>query len=194
MQFNKTLSFLTLIFAVCGCSTISGAQKNSMLDFQKVQSINLGTTQNVVQDLLGHPSQVLQISSPENEVVWLYQAGKYNATRASFVFNTTSGILLSKTWEVRADDPEQKLERALQHFQDAKFTLREEEWINPHAAPDEIYYENRNVGIVIEVRKLRQEVAAITWLDPKSRSVAKNMQQPCVKFQKAIGLISCKAD
>ena len=122
-------------------------------------------------------------------ISWLYQEGPSHGARISFTFDKKNHDLLSKTFEVRSDDPEIDVDTVKAKYKALK--KRELAWTNPHIAPDEVCFENELKGISIEMRKTRREVAAITWYDPKIRPVALAAPDKCVKYTESSGLISC---
>ena len=132
-------------------------------------------------------------SGETHESVWIFN-DQHSLQRATLIFDSDSNNLLSKSWTVTDGDDEQTLERLQKRYSSAHFTRRDVEWTNPHIAPDEVYFEDNEQGISIEMSLSKNKVSSISWFDPKVRELAKEntaeKKQPYRVYQKPNGLIS----
>lgn len=183
-------SFLLIVLsATSNCKTLSSSKVDSSeaIQLSKLEKIPLNSTQEEVEGILGKPRERVSIADSAEDVGWVYFDDK-NEDRATLVFNKSTRKLGAKTWLVKDGDSERRVEVALKRYPSARFKKREAEWVNPHIAPDEYYYEDPDLNLSIEVRFTRNEVTFISWYLPDYAPKPKK----CVKFQTSNGLISCK--
>ncbi len=186
-SYLKFFLILSLFIASCKSTPPSLA---TTLSFSLVEQIKLDSKKETIEQILGKPTQILPVASLIGEIAWLYAETKRNLIRATLVFNIKSEKLISKTWEIYDGYLEQNIDALLKKFPNAKFKRQNAKWINPHIAPDEAYYEDHNLGLSIEIRRLRNEARSITWTMPGAPIDKREVV--CEKFQKKSGLVSCK--
>ena len=93
--------------------------------------------------------------------------------KTSFSFDAKTDKLLGVNWNVGDGDREQNLDFAKSKFKTAHFFKREAEQICSHFSPDEVYFEDKKLGLSITWRKTRKEVESISWgIQDNSRAVA----------------------
>lgn len=190
MARNTKLKFVisSIIFGLAVSPHSDATERQLAPTLKQVESLEIGkTTRDGIKALWGSPYRI--VAKERGLVVWFYLNKDSTAQKASFNFNE-AGILRTKLYLVDDEEPESQVEAVFKHYPNSKFRRYEAEWINPHSAPDEIYYEDEKAGLLIEVHKTRNEVWSISWADPKSRKVAeKTEKQQYKKFQKENGLI-----
>ncbi len=135
--------------------------------------------QDSVQSSFGRPDIVMQIDDSK-DVAWIFKDLKTGYQRLALVFNDQKK-LQSAVWMVSADEPEVNLENSQKRFPSAKFVAQDAPWENPHAAPDERFYVDREKGISITYRKTRKEVESISWFNPNSKQSSD--RKPAVKYE-----------
>ncbi len=114
---------------------------------------------------------------------WLYLEGKYNATRLSLNFDSSTGLLQTIGWFVRENDLEAELEQSKARYETASFLSKEAEWVNSHAGPDDIYFSDQNMGLEIQYGKNRQKVKSITWRSPEAMRDISEVTLKTIKYE-----------
>ncbi|KYG61744.1 hypothetical protein AZI85_05830 [Bdellovibrio bacteriovorus] len=126
---------------------------------------------------LGSPN--MKVSLPDNETAWIYLNKESKSTRLSIIFDTPKSVIKSIHWFASSTDPEVQLNTAKKQFANDTFTAASSSWINPHASPDEVIYNNADSTVHIALRKSRNEVSAIS----KSDGSAVADRKPASKFE-----------
>ncbi len=121
----------------------------------------------------GEPNKKISVPGSIDEEIWIYFRGKFKAIpRLSLVFDKSNGLLQELTWNVQPGDTEYNLAEAKKRYPNAHFSSHPSEQTNPHFIPDEIIYSDNNLGIEISYKEATTRVESITWINPKSRSIA----------------------
>lgn len=166
--------------ALCICITLSSmlclgaadrAKKPLTLEgMQRIQPSM--TTKKTVRLLLGAPSEIVTLVPMETSKggeLWEYDEGGFN--RLSIHFEPGKDALNYWIWSVVEGDPEQNIKIAMSRFRGGTWIPETEEWINPHAAPNDCYFEDKKTGLSIKYNLRRREVFSISKSSP-SRTVS----------------------
>ncbi len=157
-----TLS-LSLITSSCKSSKISHEAKVNALNLQEVEKISLGSHQDKILQLFGDPDIQEDVADNSEETAFIYINKNSTLYRTLLFFNKTTKKLTAKTWLAEETDPEINVQYTLKKFPTAHFKTREGPWLNEHAASDDIFYEDKKLGLRIQVRQHRNEIYSITW-------------------------------
>ena len=181
---NKNISVflaMTLVFLM-SCTSLSHKNKH-VLKLENVEKLKVAKTSRAeAQTLLKKPDKILLLKESSEEI-WLYLEGKYNATRLSLNFDSSTGLLQTIGWFVRENDLEAELEQSKARYETASFLSKEAEWVNSHAGPDDIYFSDQNMGLEIQYGKNRQKVKSITWRSPEAMRDISEVTLKTIKYE-----------
>ena len=116
-----------MFFGVVGCQGLqTNSSHRSELSLSIAEEIHVGKTkQNEIIVRLGKPDRIIDLKDTNlggQGKIWAYFEGSVQSEgRISFSFPSNSEIVDSISWDVRASDPEQKLENELSHFKGTTF-------------------------------------------------------------------------
>lgn len=165
----RFLSFF-LVFGLAGCQGLqTSSTTRPELSLSIAEEMHVGKTkQSEILARLGTPDRIIDLNDTNlggQGKIWAYFAdGIRSAGRISFSFPANSEIVDSISWDVREGDPEQKLDNALSRFKGANFVMaRPKYWDNPHASPDEVFYNDLKSGLTITYLKTPKEVISLSW-------------------------------
>lgn len=180
---------LFLVFVLSCSMTSKKPYSNSdtqKLTLDLLEKIDLNSTAQRVKGLFGKPSE--ETIYRKNWTAWTYK--EKGLGRITLVFENAQGKLVSKTWFIRPGEKEASIENSLNRYPQAKFKKRNAPWINPHYGPDEIYYEDSDLNLSIEVSQRRNEVNSISWRQKNKLPSLRG----CRKVPLENGLVSCVPD
>lgn len=170
MRFNL-LILIAAVFSY-GCATSKPtihSENAKQLSLEKVETLEIArSSPEEIKLLFGEPYKAVQ--SVEGST-WLYLNAQSTGQKAAFKF-TSANTLASIHWIVYDEDAEKNLAVVKRRYPKANFQKRELDWINPHIAPSEVYFQDEKLGISIEVNKYRGGVTSIGWYNPSARTLA----------------------
>jgi hypothetical protein len=95
---------------------------------------------------------------------WLYFEGtRRDVPRLALAFNPDTRILEAITWNVRAADPEIKLDNVMARYKGTHFVGEDLPWTNPHIAPEEVLFRGEATGVQILYLKYSKRVDSLSW-------------------------------
>jgi len=163
--------YLPVLVCLWGCSS---ASVNGTSISNDKRTLSLGTLSALVIGTSSREDIVASIGNPDKRIIipesdgkletWQFFDGEIKVTpRASLVIDIQSGKITAMTWQVRSGEPEEKLEVAKNKIGPGTFQVKESEWINSHAASDELIYTNKKAGGSVIFSKTPKRVEFITW-------------------------------
>ncbi len=146
------------------------------LSFEHVSTLPIGENSRMIEQKIGKSTNIYE---DERTVKWLYAQDNYN--KAVILINHSTGKIISKFWSVKDGEKERDLNYMLSYYPQAHFEKRDSKFIHPHKGkPTEVWFEDRSLGVFIEVSKASQVVEAIYWCAANVPLSTEN----CIKNQK----------
>jgi hypothetical protein len=176
MNLRSVAFSLLSLQLLTGCVALNSTDRENgvALKLSAIKKVKAGkTTKAEIEEWFGKADSIVPAENRKGE---FYHYKERTLERASFYFPSGSNTVDTISWEVFDEDPEQDLRTALQTYPDAKWEVKTVDWVNPHALPDECYFQDKRLGISIEFRRTRKEVTSLWWWDA-SRTPASSEKQ-----------------
>lgn len=177
----RLFSFI-LTVTLFGCQALR-THSRLALTLSLAKELQAGrTSEGEILSRLGRPDRIIDMSETNwggKGKIWAYfEDGVESSGRISFSFPADSDKIDSISFDVRARDPEHELSYALSSFPEAKFVkYLPKYWDNPHASPDEVFYEDAAKGLTIIYMQTPKYVSTISWEIP-GRSTSSEQRPP----------------
>jgi hypothetical protein len=172
----KVLLLLLLALTFAACSGITPIKPSKNLDLFLIQRLDYGNIKrNEIIRLIGEPNQVISLKrNLAGKEAWIYSEteGSRNFERLGLMIDQKTGIVLSATWSVRANDPLFKKDSALSYFQNAKFSKTPAGQVAKDYYSDDSIYSDPQLGIVIHVDGAKQTTQSISFDAPVRSKLA----------------------
>ncbi len=172
-----------LLTSACAFSPSAATPKIEFSDLQQVKPAV--TTKTEIERVFGRPSFTTAAQQEEGEL-WYY-GGEGAFFRASFYFPKNTEKVDTVNWQVSDTDPERQLQTALKLYPKAKWQIKTVDWVNPHALPDECYFQDSELGISIEYDRSRKKVASIWRWNPSRKPANAQVKNPAKPPKFCIG-------
>jgi hypothetical protein len=186
------INFSLLILSVCGAFVSANAQQsssNTSLTIEVIEKIKPGKTKiDEVTKILGKPNKEIPFNkNGERLVTQIYLEGSPTSTRLSLIYDLETNTVDSFTWFPKENEKENYLKKVLKRYDYAHFKARQAEWINPHASPDEVFFEDVKLGLTITYLKTPNYVESIAWERPEKKKYQRAPTQQTSKIDYRIG-------
>ena len=172
----KILSILSMVLLLSslGCATSPVHETKYGASFETIRELPMGTQSVELAKRLGQPD-LIELADNKDEY-WVYLIpGLKCCSRVTFRINHSTKDLESKSFRF-VDEKEATLQVFLKFFPDVKFKSARRKQTG-HEIPNEIDYENDDLGIYFTVGDARQQVEDVTWINPKNRELAEAIKQ-----------------
>jgi hypothetical protein len=169
----RGIVFTMILVSLVNCVNPSKSTLRQPIGLVDIEKIQIGTfNRSEAKERFDAPREIVNLPDSNSLEAWIYVDQSHISTRVSLIFDRNSGVLKRKTWFVRGGEPEADINSVKARYPLAQFESRPAKNRNPHFISDKIIYTDQSSGLSVSYRKSANEVEALSWSDPKTRSVA----------------------
>ena len=174
------LEIMLMLFFI-GCGSLNPLKKeNREYTFEEVRSIKVGqdSTKNILHKF-GEPNEKLEIEEKnlgyKNGTQWTFDESDHSRFSTLIIEDVVQSI----SWEVKKNEPEEKIEFLLSKI-NRSWVVVPEPVINPHTMPMMCSLVDKKSGMRIEIHGYKKVVESFTRWNPKLKvkEVEKNNKKP----------------